>query len=187
MTTEQSRGGERGSPLALLRALALESLGLTLALLSLGTYPGRIPSGGDDPDSALCPSPPHGAQPHVRSSCNLCSCPSNAMLCPPGRGATWRQNPILSSRLELEQWSFPTPQRTWAWLGFGGPEAAPPAEPSFSLGCGPAHPREQSPAPGSRRPFMGGPHLSPSPSLMLHFYGPVSSSLKRMVLLASWA
>lgn len=159
---------------------------MTLALMSSGTYPGRIPSGGDNPDSALCPSPLHGAQPHVHSSCDLCSCPSSAMLCSPGRGATWRQNPILSPRIYLEQWSLT--QRTWVWLGFRGPEADPAAEPSFSLGCGPAHPREQSPALGSRQPFMeGGPHLSPSPTLTLHFYGPVSSCLKRMVLLASWA
>ena len=90
--------GEREPP-ALLRALALEPLGVTLALMSSGTYPGWIPSGGDGPDPALCLSRPHGAQPHVGSSCNLCSCPSSAMLCPRGRGAAWRQNPILSPRL----------------------------------------------------------------------------------------
>lgn len=57
VTTGRSRGGESEPP-ALLQALPLESLRLTPAVMSSGTCAGRIPSGGDDPDSALCLSPP---------------------------------------------------------------------------------------------------------------------------------
>lgn len=49
-------------------------------------------------------------------------------------------------------WSLPTPQRTLRQ------RQPPPAEPSFSLGCRPTHPPEQSPAPRTRQPFMGGVH-----------------------------
>ena len=171
----------------MLQALPLESLRLTPALMSSGTCSGRIPSGGDDPDSALWLSPPTGHSPT-----RVPLAPSAPVL--PTRCSvltsrwTWShleaESDSLPQTVVRTPWSLPTPQRTWRQ------RQPPPAEPSFSLGCGPAHPQEQRPAPSAQDPaaFHGrGPHLSPSPGLTLHFYRPVSFSLKRMVLLASWA